>query len=239
MFNAAELSRVVSLQEKTYQLLRWVNEHLRRGSLDFGVVHTATTTSEAAAEWIGRHLDNLPTAMRPRADEVEDFARLFASYLTTSFELKEKPDERLKSGCGCWCPFCTYVVSADNLTVRNPSKKAKQSAVNLKELYIKFLAESLELEASAARLDDCLSTPALAESVSLATYAHELIRRSRFASQGEGILVLWREIAWESGFVNDDPKRPYRRAKKGFKINAEEVLSAERRIVDWLAPPEG
>jgi hypothetical protein len=44
-----------------------------------------------------------------------------------------------------------------------------------------------------------------------------LERRSRFASQGEGALVLWREIAWKEG-GGPKPK---------FRLKTDEILNAE------------
>ena len=59
--------------------------------------------------------------------------------------------------------------------------------------------------------------------VSMATYVYELIRRSSFASQGSGILALWREIAW-------DKTAP----RKGFVLKAKDVLQAETLICEKL-----
>jgi hypothetical protein len=36
--------------------------------------------------------------------------------------------------------------------------------------------------------------PDLAQPLSLWSYAHELVRRSRFASQGAGVYALWRAL---------------------------------------------
>ena len=64
-----------------------------------------------------------------------------------------------------------------------------------------------------------MDDPALSEQIALATYTTELIRRTEFASQGVGILALWREVAWEGS----EPK-------KKFRLNPKKVLAAEARI---------
>ena len=57
----------------------------------------------------------------------------------------------------------------------------------------------------------------------MTTYRNELIRRTRFASQGEGVLVLWRELAWEGTAP-----------KKGFKLTTEDILNAEKTIIEQM-----
>ena len=63
----------------------------------------------------------------------------------------------------------------------------------------------------------------LREQVAIATWGAEMLRRSEFASQGEAVLILWREFAWDSG-----------RLKRDFRITARAICDAERRIVERL-----
>ena len=55
--------------------------------------------------------------------------------------------------------------------------------------------------------------------VALATWGFEMLRRSEFASQGEAVLALWREFAWEAG-----------RPRRGFRLTARAIVEAERRV---------
>lgn len=120
MFDPEDLERVVTLQQKSYQLLRWVNDALRSGTLNFNQVHEAADVSVAAKEWVGRHFHSIPAEARPDAAELEPFARLFASYLTTSFDLVAQPGTRRVPPAGCYCGFCSYLAAADHLRVRSP-----------------------------------------------------------------------------------------------------------------------
>ena len=224
MFDSEELEQVVTLQQKSYLLLRWVNDALRGGTLNFNQVHAAADISVAAKEWVGRHFHSIPTDARPDETELEPFARLFASYLTTSFDLIAQPGKRLVSSSGCYCGFCSYLAAADHLRVRSPDKKARQRAHQMKDLYLASLAAEAGVSPSPAAREALLSDPKSADDLAFATYGRELLRRSQFASQGEGVLVLWREIAW-------DQKG---KVKKGFTLSAERILQAEAALVERL-----
>lgn len=224
MFDREELTRVVTLQQKSYKLLQWVAESLRSGTLHFNIVHQALGLSEAAREWLDRNWNSLPADVRPEREDIPAFAHLFASYLTTSFNLIEQPGFRREAGRGCYCPFCSYLVAADHLRVRNPDKKAQQRAREMKDLYLSSLAKDTGMSVPYAVIEGLLSDTALTEDIAYATYAQELMRRSQFASQGEGVLVLWREIAWDQRG----------KVKKGFTLSAERALQAEARLTDRL-----
>lgn len=221
MFDPNVLSRMVDLQEKSYLLLKWVNQSLRRGTLDFKYIHNAMDVAEASEEWIARHFDNIPLKARPKKHEIKEFARLFSSYLTTSFELIETPGKRLVSTCGCY--WCGYLVSANHLKTRKITQKTRESALQLKHLYLELLAEEAALALLPLELEGLLREPGLSANISLAAYANELIRRSKFASQGEGVLVLWREIAWEEN-----------KPKKDFYLLASDIIASEEVILDRM-----
>ncbi len=225
MFDADELERVVDLQGKSYRLLRWVGESLNGGTLTFNTVHEAMGLTEAARDWLTRHYASLPSEARPddKAD-LPAFASLFASYLTTSFELIEKPGARRISSSRCYCSYCSYLSQANYLRARTPGKKAQASVRQMKELYLNaLLADVAKVPDPHARANTVLENPALAPAVSYATYGRELVRRSEWASQGEGVLVLWREIAWERG-----------KLKKNFTLSARAITNAEAAIVEQL-----
>jgi hypothetical protein len=219
MLDRIRLERVLNLQEKSYALLRWVSATLVGGKLSFAVAHDAMDTGEAAEEWIGRHLSNIPPNARPATGEATEFARLFASYLATSFEL-DKPATRLQTYDGCWCGYCAYLQAGPRLRARNPSKKANRMAAELKKIYLRDLAAELKLGLGYVELQlrgaAIGADPALRKDLAMATWSAELLRRAEFASQGEGVLALWREFAWQDGRVVRD-----------FKLTAEHACRAE------------
>src|SRR5262245_32623831 len=135
MFDEVKLTQVLRLHEQSYALLQWVRGALDRGSLSFSVVHRSTDSAVAAEEWLRRHRDNLPSEARPTADELPRFARLFAAFLMTSFELQANA-RTARPTCGCYCWFCRYLVAGPKLRPRNPSRNARKVALELKELYL-------------------------------------------------------------------------------------------------------
>lgn len=229
MFNVPELQETILLHRKSYELLRWVAANLRKQTLSFSVAHKSMTTAEAANEWVRRHQENIPPSARPEPVQIEKFSSLFVSYLQTSFELREQTKLRVASSCRCYCDYCTYLVRADQLQLRNPTKRARAAATELKRIYLLRLLTSLDHLPEDNLLDQILATKdeELLEAVSVTTYAHELIRRTKFASQGEGVLVLWREI----------PKiriKPGKRRPVPVEFNAQRVLTAEAALIDRL-----
>jgi len=220
MFVLDELDRIIDLHQKSYALLKWVNKGLQRGVLRFNYIHGAMDAANAAKEWIGRHFENIPMDIRPPREYLDEFAHLFSSYLTTSFELVEKPGTSFASNCDCYCPMCCYLVSANHLKTKKISKKANKSATALKKIYLNSVASEVELALLDHEIMNLMKNPEMKEKISLATYANELIRRSQFASQGEGILVLWRDIAWQNG-----------KLKKNYMLRADIILEAEKEII--------
>jgi hypothetical protein len=223
VFAEQQVTRVLALHEKSYALLRWVKASLRSGRLSFSIVHGAGDSAAAAQEWISRHLANIPDDARPGAEDVPTFARLFVSFLTTSFQLNPNSLKRV-SPCGCYCGFCSYLQAGPNLDPRTPSKKHFGTAFELKRLYLARISSELKPQPPQSVVDSVLGSSELRESIAMATWGTEMLRRSEFASQGEAVLALWRQFAWEKG----QPKRD-------FRVTARAICAAERRICEALA----
>lgn len=221
MLDRARLDRLLDLHDKTYRLFLWVNTSLRGGGRTFAAVGGALSFSEAASDWLRRNREDLPEDVRPVPDELEEFSHLFVSYLSTSFEIV---DNRVVGVCGgCFC--CGALKLPRHLRARNPDAKARRDAEELKRICLRRLAEDLQLPLIEADLKEFVAAHEdLRIDLATVTYAQELERRSRFASQGEGVLALWREFAWTPG------GRP--RAK--FRLKAEDLLAAEKRLAERL-----
>jgi hypothetical protein len=220
--NIIEFRKVLAISERTFALLKWVIDQLRSGSLDLSVVHTKMGFTEAAEDWIRRNQGRFPATVRPQPEDLVPFARLFASYLRTSFEIGKS--ERRVSPCGCYCDYCSYLSNAPYLKPRSLSNRSHQTAMELKRLYVQGLATDAGLAVSNEALDGLASPDGpLAKEVAIAAYAKELIRRTQFATQGEGVYALWREFAWVGGHPD------YR-----FRLTAEAVETAQNDIATAL-----
>jgi hypothetical protein len=217
-----ELQKVIQLQEKSYMLLTWVNQRLKKKAKNlFSTMHEAMSFFDSSLDWIKTHYSELPQNAQPPQEDLEAFAHLFSSYLTTSFEVGDK----IYLGDGCSCMFCSFLIEAMHFKVRNPKKKSKKAANQLKILYIKSLIQEINLEQPLLDIEGWIEKQSgLSYDISLATYGHELIRRSKFTSTGEAVLVLWREIAWEDG----------KRLNKKFRLDAKKIIQAQDRIIAAL-----
>ena len=120
--------------------------------------------------------------------------------------------------------MCLYVSDASFLRVRNVTNKAKETAQQLKILLLSQLSNDLGLPLVQTDFEPFVrANPDLSIEISMLTYTRELLRRTSFASQGLGVLALWREIAWTS-------KGP----KNDFKLSTDLVLKAESAVISRL-----
>jgi len=224
MFDRNKLKTVVDLQERSFGLLRWVNRGMIAGTLRFDAVHGALSLADAAEEWVRRHYGMIPESVRPPLDQVRPFSHLFASYLATSYEVADT--RTVSEQPGCYCDFCRRLIAVKNLRPRRPSKKARKEARALKLVLLRRLAAEMAIAANEVEFERLLDEPGdLAAAISWATYGQELLRRSEFASQGEGVLVLWREIAWDD----------HGRVSPKFRLTHEAFLAAEATVKERLA----
>lgn len=222
MFELAQLQKAIDLHQRSYGVLKWVRDALRMNTLSFATIHSSTDTATAAAAWLQKHHANLPADLRPGQDDLDAFARVFVSFLTTSFSLSAE-HTRVVSGCGCYCSWCRYLRSSPDLVPRSPTKKDVQTAKELKRLYLSDLALEADDEHPTAAVARVVELCALHEQVALCTWTAELMRRMQFASQGQAVLALWREFAWKDGA----PKRR-------FQLQPAAVLAAEKEVIAAL-----
>ena len=218
MFNQTEMEKIVALQAKSFALLQWVRTQVNAQTLDAALIENTTAFYPVALGWITRNLPSFPPETRPDFADLEPFAHLFVSFLSTSFVIPptQEADAPAKRVPEQWA---RYFVPPSRLRVRTPGKKAGASAQQMKDLYLTHLAEGLRVLLPYSEREDLATSAETARSVSLASYGRELIRRSEFASSGEGVLVLWREFAWVNGKLN-----------KKFVLSAVEICNAEAQI---------
>ena len=124
---------------------------------------------------------------------------------------------------GCWC--CVYWIESKHLRARDPDRKARAAAVDLERNYLRHLAEATGVAPSPAALDALTGDRSREVPLALATYAPELLRRTRFASQGEGVLALWRTISRDA---------KGRRNRK-FHLTAGAALAADATVRSRMA----
>ncbi len=241
MFDKAQLVRLLALHERSFGLFTWLNASLKGGRRSLARVADALAFSEAAVEWIRANRSSLPQDFRPAEEETDEFAHLFVSYLATSFEVVDR--SAVRACPGCWC--CVYWIDSKHLRARNPDSKARSQGRALKVLCLGRLAEECGLPLLDRELDAWIGANRDVDGeLALVTYVSELVRRTHFASQGEGVLALWREIAWEPDGGLAPRSRPRGAArggtaeggpKKKFRLKPEAILAAEKVVKERLA----
>jgi hypothetical protein len=225
MFNSAELTEAVDLQQRSYRLLKWVASAIRDGFINFDTAHTHSNIPDAAESWILGHFSNIPQNARPAREQITAFATMFTTYLENSFDLIANPGKRLYSeDAHCFCSMCSWLIDAPNLKPKKLTTRDKRRAMKLRTDAIKQLAIDAKVTVSDSQIDELLSERTNREDASLVAYGLDLLVRQRGTATGPAVLALWRGFAWnETG--SPKPK---------FKFASELVLNAEKRLSQKL-----
>jgi hypothetical protein len=153
-------------------------------------------------------------------------AALFASYLTTSFDVLDDPGARLVSNCGCFCDICAHLVRAPSLRPKKLTSGDKAHAQRMKITTLTALAAQNGRALSKEDAKKLLEDPALSELAAFVAYGELLLARMKGDPGDPAILALWRELAWTRA---GSPKRD-------FELDAASILNAERALLDLLRP---
>ena len=221
MLKRDEILQAVELHRRSYKLLRWLSTAIDKGVVGFARAHDYMDEAAAAEDWIKEHYASLPASCRPATDQVAPFAKFFATYLTTSFDLIEQPGQELKSGCGCFCPLCAYLTAAPHLKTKKVTRRDKERARKIKLNALEQLALEHNAHMDRERAEKLLDSPETASEISLLAYGRQLVERTHGRSHGPAVLALWREIAWEKTGA----------PKKDYQLEPEAILRAEQSLV--------
>lgn len=222
MFEERTIRRAVDLQARGYQLLRWLESAFDRGIVTPHAAHHYASMADSALAWIERHWRNLPDAARPAPQDLPDFTRLFATYLTNTFDLELDPGERRYSpDAHCFCPICSWMVKVQHLRPKHLRTVDKKVAESLKHTFVANLAAGIDCRLGDPAVAALLREPGLRDAIGLCTYAHDLLQRLEGIAVGPASLALWRSFAWTS---QGSPKR-------GFVLSAADILVAEQQVL--------
>lgn len=223
MLKREEVIQAIDLHECSYNLLLWLGRAVSKGMIIFDRAHEYMDEAEAAQCWIEGHYRNLPANCRPKRDQVPAFARFFATYLTTSFDLVKRPGQQLTSDCGCYCPLCAYMVAAPNLKAKKLSRRDKERARKIKITALQQLSMEHNAHLDREQIEKLIDSESVARDAALLAYGQQLVARTHGQSHGPAVLALWREFAWDKGSP-----------RKGFTLEAEEILRAEQALADAI-----
>lgn len=223
MLNPTEVARAVELQQQSYQLLKWMGEAVGKGLIHFDTAHDYSTLPEATEKWIAEHYLNIPQRARPARDELAEFSAFFSTYLENSFVLIPDPGKTLYSpDAHCFCPMCSWLIDAPNLKAKKPSIAHKRRARKMKIAAVQNIAAAHDTFLTDNAVEAIVDDPDLRETVSLVTYAVDLLGRVKGIATGPAVLVLWRGFAWNR---EGSPK-------KSFKLSSDAIVASEQQLTE-------
>lgn len=222
----SELDEIIRLQQKAYNLLKWLEKAMSVGFISPKSAHVYMSMSEALEAWILEHLLNLPKESRPdphNKREMKVFCNLFSSFLDTSFDINEKPGKKLYSdGAHCFCPMCSYLVDVSHLKPKKLTREHKKRAKKMKLDAIVQLCLDEGVKVNDETTEQIVESDLYREKIALIAYADQLLKRSKGISQGPAALSLWRDFAWEKA---GSPK-------KNFTFSTTLVWEARKEILE-------
>lgn len=225
MLNHSVMLRLVDMQHRSYQLLKWMAKAVSEGFVSFETAHDYSTLPEAASGWILEHYWNIPEKARPPRDDLPAFCAFFSTYLTNSFDIVSDPGKQLYSpDAHCFCPMCSWLVDAPNLKTKKLKSTDKLRAQKMRTNALLNLAAEHRLNLREQTIAELLDDRSAFEDASLLAYGYDLLQREKGIANGPAVLALWRGFAWnESG----SPRH-------GFRLNATMIVDAEHRLVTLL-----
>jgi len=216
------LERVLDLQRRAYSALLWLNECGKRdASLLSDESLDLLKSEKGALEWLGKMAERLPADVRPSETDGTAFVHLLSAFLQTSFRL-EKPDPWGESGPARRRLVPGQAVSEGaHRSKRKRLARQRATARDLEALALGDLARENGLRLRDRQLRETAACEGLAEDLALWTYAHEIVRRSLFASQGAAVHRLWRDM---------DPSRRKRLTASDYWASRERILAHLRSL---------
>jgi hypothetical protein len=199
-----ELENALDLQKRAYALLLWTGKEAAH------LIDNEMAASPCrCADWLKRHLNEFPAELRPAPAEFDVFAKMLASFFNSSFHLE---------GSGASARLVRGQKFKDRRNKKYAHGRAIEAAAELSRLAVISLAQDAGITPQDEAVSAILNDPALGEMVHLWAYACELVRRSRFASQGSAVHHLWLEL--------DDKKRR--------RLDADEIWKERSVLIEAL-----
>ncbi len=179
---------------------------------------------EAATEWLRANYKIIPEDLRPSENAIDEFAAFFSTYLTSSFDVIQKPGTK---GTGpipqfaCTCDLCVRIVNAPHLQAKKLYAKDKRRADFLMTECLQNFAATNGIDLDENSACNMITNQGTRRAAAYITYGHWLILRLKGESDGPAILALWRLMAW-------DPRGGIR---QGFKLELGDFKTAERTLL--------
>ena len=175
MLDPQEIELLVDMQHRSYRLLKWLADAVKRGFVSFDTAHKYSELPEAAEGWIAEHYLNIPEIARPRRDDLQPFCIFFSTYLTNSFDLVANPGKQLYSpDAHCFCPMCSWLIDAPNLKTKKVQLADKRRAQTMLENALLSIVAERGLEVTEKQVAELLNDDRVHEDASLVAYGNDL-----------------------------------------------------------------
>lgn len=230
-FDYERLNTAIAIRDRSYKLLLWISDAIDKGLIQPSNVAHNASACDAATEWLRRNYHLIPDELRPNHATLGEFAAFFSTYLTSSFDVVEKPGTQGKgpvSQTGCRCELCMRIVNAPHLQAKKLYTADKRYAELLMTQCLVELARDNGLPIDDESISRLVIGAETRRAAAYMTYGHWLIRRLKGESPGASILALWRLIAW-------DPRGGMRR---GFTLELNDFMIAEKTLFAALRANE-
>jgi len=209
----------------------WISDAIDKELIEFSRAAHHSGGPDAATEWLRSNYLHIPEDLRPAQNDIEEFAAFFSTYLTSSFDVVEKPGTRGEGPApdGCRCELCMRIVNAPHLQAKKLSTRDKRRAefVMVESLMTFAARNGLPIDESAAA--QLVSNQTTRRWAAYIAYGDWLIRRLSGETDGPAVLALWRIIAW-------DPRGGMRR---GFRLKLDDFTMAEKTLLSAIQKGAG
>ena len=108
-FDYRRLAIALATRDRSYNLLMWISNAIDKGLILPSRAAHHSGGPEAATEWLRANYKIIPEDLRPSENAIDEFAAFFSTYLTSSFDVIQKPGTK---GTGpipqfaCTCDLC-------------------------------------------------------------------------------------------------------------------------------------
>ena len=222
-FDYQRLAKAIETRERCYRLLMWISDAIDDGLIQPRSSRHGSGGADAAVDWLRYHFELIPEEVRPDENDIAEFGAFFSTFLTSSFDIVEKPGTRGEgpSWFGCQCELCLRIVNAPHLQTKKLYARDKRRANFLMSECLLDFAKEHGLLLTEERSREIVANESTRRSTAYLAYGHWLIRRLAGDSDGPAVLALWRLIAW-------DPRGGMRR---GFTLQLSDFKTARRKLV--------
>ena len=223
--NSEQLLKALEIRESCYRLLNWLSDGISNGSVLPSPKRHAGS-AKAAAHFISNNVYAAPEELLPHPDDAEVFSAFFGTFLTSTFDVIEKPGTRGMGALnGCNCDVCMRIVQAPHLQPKKLYARDKKRADHLMEQYLSEFAKQSDLTVSQSALETLIRSSDSRRDAAMVTYCHWLVRRLDGECDGPAVLALWRLVSRsDKGGV-----------LRGFTLTVAECQAAESRLMEELA----